>query len=290
MSSVSFVQRNGAIKQNRTADLFLTKEVLYQLSYNGAFFVKPEQYTEEGRRLQVGFLYFLTRLTPPNKTVRLPLLMQTVVILANGQPPVHPTPLALLTNADLLICCDGACLTAQRLGRVPHFIVGDGDSIPPAERAAWADRFILIGEQDTNDLDKAFRFALSRQPVPFHLALLGTTGLREDHTLGNIFRLLAFTEQHPDTVLYTDTGTFEAVRGTQTLSAPVGSPVSIFAPVPGTDVSSSGLQWPLDGVPLGPLWAGTLNRTTGPRFTLCTSRPILVYRPYPDVTDLPSRV
>ena len=115
--------------------------------------------------------------------------MQTVVILANGQPPVHPTPLALLSNADLLICCDGACLTAQRLGRGPHFIVGDGDSIPPAERAAWADRFILIGEQDTNDLDKAFRFALSRQPVPFHLALLGTTGLREDHTLGNIFRL-----------------------------------------------------------------------------------------------------
>ena len=34
MSSFPF-QANGAIKQNRTADLFLTKEVLYLLSYNG---------------------------------------------------------------------------------------------------------------------------------------------------------------------------------------------------------------------------------------------------------------
>ena len=33
---------NGAIKQNRTADLFLTKEVLYQLSYNGAFWDEPQ--------------------------------------------------------------------------------------------------------------------------------------------------------------------------------------------------------------------------------------------------------
>ena len=33
---------NGAIKQNRTADLFLTKEVLYQLSYNGLVCLKKE--------------------------------------------------------------------------------------------------------------------------------------------------------------------------------------------------------------------------------------------------------
>ena len=33
---------------------------------------------------------------------------------------------------------------------------------------------------------------------------------------------------------------------------------------------------------LADLWTGTLNRTTGPSFTLRTNgRPILVYRPYP---------
>ena len=100
--------------------------------------------------------------------------------------------------------------------------------------------------------------------------------------LGNIFRLVDFTAAVPDTVLYSDFGTFEVVRGERMFAAQTGDAVSVFAPVPGTKVASIGLEWPLDGVSLADLWAGTLNRTTGPSFTLRTDgKPILVYRPYP---------
>ena len=209
-----------------------------------------------------------------------------IAILANSAAPQHPIPRQLLAEAALLVCCDGALAVARTLGREPDFVVGDGDSIEPTDRDALGDRFVAVAEQDTNDLAKAFRFACAhaaRPPESLRIAILGATGLREDHTLGNIFRLVDFTASVPNTVLYTDAGTFEVVRGVRTFPARPGEPVSIFATRPGTSVTSQGLEWPLDGVSLADLWAGTLNRTAGPSFTLRTNgQPILVYRPYPD--------
>ena len=92
--------------------------------------------------------------------------------------------------------------------------------------------------------------------------------------------LLDFTEEVPDTTILTDTGTFTAVRGEQTFPCRPGDAVSVFAPLPDTHVTSRGLAWPLDGVDLSPLWRGTLNRTTSNSFTLRTSHPLLLYRPY----------
>ena len=203
------------------------------------------------------------------------------VILANGAPPQHPIPCQILANARLLICCDGALATARALGREPDFVVGDGDSISPVDRESLGDRFVHVPEQETNDLAKAFSFACRSAAMPAPIAILGATGLREDHTIGNIFRLVDFTAKVPETILYTDSGTFEVLRGERTFACRTGEAVSIFAPFPDTAVSSEGLEWPLDGVSLASLWSGTLNRTTGESFALHTDRPILVYRPYP---------
>ena len=203
-----------------------------------------------------------------------------IAVLANGAVPRHPTPLKILADADILVCCDGALAAARLLGREPDFVVGDGDSISPADRQSLGDRFVHVPEQETNDLAKAFSFACRSAAMPSPIAILGATGLREDHTIGNIFRLVDFTAEMPATTLYTDSGTFEVLRGERTYACRTGEAVSIFAPFPDTAVSSEGLEWPLDGVSLASLWSGTLNRTTGESFDLRTDRPILVYRPY----------
>ena len=205
-----------------------------------------------------------------------------VAILANGEPPRHAAPRGAFAKADLLVACDGALAAARALGREPDYVVGDGDSLPPAGRAALGARFISILEQDTNDLCKAFRFVISlpRPDKTLSVVLLGATGLREDHALANIFHLIDFTEEVPDTTILTDAGTFTAVRGEQTFTCRPGDAVSVFAPLPGTRVTSCGLAWPLDGVDLAPLWRGTLNRTTSDSFTLRASLPLLLYRPH----------
>ena len=214
-----------------------------------------------------------------------------VAILANGAPPRHAAPRNAFAAADLLVACDGALAAARALGREPDYVVGDGDSLPPADHGALGARFITIPEQDTNDLCKAFRFVISlpRQNNALSIVLLGVTGLREDHTLANIFHLLDFTEEVSDTTILTDTGTFTAVRGEQTFPCRPGDAVSVFAPLPDTHVTSRGLAWPLDGVDLSPLWRGTLNHTTGETFTVCTNRPILLYSAHPQADDILSR-
>ena len=205
-----------------------------------------------------------------------------VASLANGVPPRHAAPRAALAAADALVACDGALAAARALGREPDYVVGDGDSISPADRAALGARFVSVPEQATTDLCTAFRFVISlpRPDNSLSVVLLGATGLREDHALANIFHLVDFTEKVPDTKILTDDGTFTAVRGEQDFPCRPGDAVSVFAPLPGTRVTSSGLAWPLDGVDLSPLWRGTLNRTTSDSFTLRTSHPLLLYRPH----------
>jgi thiamine pyrophosphokinase len=215
------------------------------------------------------------------------------VILANGTPPAHPVPLRIFREADRLIACDGAWRKALDLGRPPDAVVGDGDSLGEEGREALAQRgipFIGAVEQETNDLCKAFRHAVATGEEEDTFVILGATGRREDHALGNIFHLLDFAADiprgadgtgEPAVSMVTDFGTFEPVLppgGTWTVAA--GRSVSVFAPVPGTRMTSEGLAWPLEGVSLDALWRGTLNRTTGDTFTLRTTHPILLYLPH----------
>ena len=68
-----------------------------------------------------------------------------VVIVANGEFPVHPVPLEVLRNAPQLVCCDGAITKLARLSpqtsdlrpQTSDFsplIIGDGDSVPASYR------------------------------------------------------------------------------------------------------------------------------------------------------------
>ena len=209
----------------------------------------------------------------------MPNAISTIAILANGSPPSHAIALERFRTADMLVCCDGAFAKARALGREPDFVVGDGDSTSAEARADLGERFVSVAEQDTNDLAKAFRFAVSRHPGG--IAILGATGLREDHGLGNIFWLLDFAGVFPDVAMLTDAGRFDVVAGERTFDCRPGDAVSVFAVDRDAHVRSQGLEWPLDDVRFENLHCATLNRTTGLRFSLAPDRPILLYRPHP---------
>ena len=206
--------------------------------------------------------------------------MVTTAILADGAPPTHPAARAAFDAASRLVCCDGAYRKARALGRMPDLVVGDGDSLSAADRAALGERFVSIAEQETNDLDKAFRTAVARFGGA-GIVILGAGGLREDHFLGNVFRLPGFARAAPDVAMVTDAGTLTVVTGARRYACRPGEAVSVFAPDPAARATSEGLEWPLAGVSLAELWRGTLNRTTGTSFRLACDCPLLVYRPFP---------
>lgn len=193
--------------------------------------------------------------------------MKRVVILAAGDFPKRGTGARqLLESAEVVVCCDSAADAYRRhTGREPEAVVGDGDSL----RGSFGN-VVRIGEQETNDLEKAVAYCRSRRwmrPI-----VLGATGKREDHTLGNIFRAMALGLE-----VVTDYGRFVPVRGRVALAVTQGAAISVFATNPATRVRSRGLEWPLEGVVFRNLYCATLNRATARRVTLSTTHPICVF-------------
>ena len=193
----------------------------------------------------------------------------TVILAAGDFPRAGGAAWRLLAGAKRVVCCDGAAQAyRRRFKREPLAIVGDLDSLKGG-RSGGA-RIVHVAEQETNDLAKAVRWCAAqgwKRPV-----IVGATGKREDHTLGNVFRALAFGLE-----IVTDHGRFVPFEGRLRLKVAAGAPVSVFAPDPTTRMTSKGLEWPLDGVKFSNLYCATLNRATGSRVVLTTTKPVSVF-------------
>ncbi len=201
----------------------------------------------------------------------------STVILADGEFPRAERLLRILRTADRVVCCDGAAEALLAFGRAPDRVVGDMDSLSAACRARLADRIVVDTEQETNDLAKAFRLC-RRMGWAESIAILGATGKREDHTLGNLSCLVEFSEESPSIQILSERMRFFCVRNGEVVQVRPGEQVSLFSFDPAQRITSEGLKWPLRNLSL-PLWrSGTLNEATGDRFSLRFSgrTPILI--------------
>lgn len=200
------------------------------------------------------------------------------VIVANGSFPQTPVPLQLLHKASTVIACDGAMEALDKAGIVPTAIVGDLDSLPAQFRERYADRIHFVEDQEINDLTKSILFA--HRSGQREVLILGATGLREDHTLGNISLLMEHAPLFRRIEILSDYGRFTPLLQTATLRSEPGLQVSLFSLSPSGTISTSGLRWPIRERQLTAWWQGTLNEATGDCFTVTLSPEarVLVYR------------
>ena len=197
------------------------------------------------------------------------------VILANGSYPKHPVALSLLRNAESLVCCDGATESLLRRGIEPHYIVGDLDSLRPSTRLRYKHCLHHFPDQETNDLTKAVQFCVTKRWTD--ITILGATGKREDHTLGNI-SLLADYAQYVNVQLITDYGVFVPHLYSSCYESFRGQKISIFSLTPDTVFTLHGLKYPL-GRPISSWWQGTLNEALDDSFLIETENgKALVFR------------
>ena len=195
------------------------------------------------------------------------------VILANGQYPSHPVPVKCLEEADLIVCCDGAAEKLVAHGLEPGIITGDIDSVSSELKKKYEHILVRDSEQETNDLTKAVRWCMARGIE--EVVILGATGIREDHTLGNISLLADYSHKIKATML-TDTGTFRVFDRSVTIDSFPGQQVSLFSIDPGLAVTSAGLRYPLKNLKLASWWRGTLNEAIGDSFTLEFDKGMLI--------------
>ena len=211
-------------------------------------------------------------------------LSGATAILANGDFPRHPLALGALRSARRIVCCDGAAdvLARREPDLMPAAVVGDFDSAGRAARRRYpASVFLHDPDQETNDLTKAFRLCLRRGWG--RIVVLGASGRREDHTLGNLALLADYSAEAPGIRLLSDFGIAFAVRADARIRCGAGRAVSLVSFDPDQRLTASGLVWPLEDLRMDALWRGTLNRAAADEFTLhlAIPSPVLVYLAHP---------
>ena len=197
------------------------------------------------------------------------------VILANGDFPSAPLPLQVLERAPYVVCCDGGANEYIAKGYLPNAIIGDGDSLSEENRTKYASLIYHNPDQETNDQTKAIQFLLAQGKK--HIAIVGATGKREDHTIGNISLLMEYMRMGVDVCMYTDYGVFIPCKDEFVCKCSIGQQISIFN-FSAHNMKSKGLAYPI--YDFTTWWQGTLNKSTDTSFTIEAEGEYLVFLNY----------
>ncbi len=200
---------------------------------------------------------------------------KTAVIIGMGQFPRKEYPHYLIDHADYIVCCDKAAEVYEKYAlahgstRLPDAIIGDFDSISAKARKKYEDLIIALPEdQDTNDQTKAFNYVMDHCEGVSDIYFIGSTGKREDHTIGNISLLMEYARERDLDALdvklcmVSDYSIIFPVTDSVDLDCGVGRRVSIFSPDNSLQICSKGLRWKTDDVHFDNWWKATLNVAT----------------------------
>jgi thiamine pyrophosphokinase len=164
-------------------------------------------------------------------------------------------------------------------GREPDYIVGDLDSISDALKFRFSAILHHNPEQETNDLTKAVQFCTANNWKK--ITILGATGKREDHTLGNLSLLINYSEI-AEIQMFTDYGVFTPQSKTNTYESYPGEQISVISLTPNFPVTFHNLLYPVKNRKLTSWWQATLNEAISTDFTIEITRKgkLLIFRQY----------
>jgi thiamine pyrophosphokinase len=165
------------------------------------------------------------------------------VILCNGEPPRAGLLRHYVETSQRLIVADGGMLVLEEFDIQPHFLIGDFDSYQPSGSEPFEVRH--DPDQETNDLEKALALAL--QEAAQHVAVLGATGRRLDHSLKNLSVLKQFNDAFDELYFHDNYGITRLIASGFERNYEIGTSLSLF-PLSGTvsEVRTEGLKYSLN--------------------------------------------
>ena len=207
-----------------------------------------------------------------------------VVIICDGVFPKSEYPRYLIRTADFIICCDGALVKFLRNSkaifgeqRLPDLVTGDMDTLSESMQKKYADIIVKEDEQEHNDQTKAVRWALNNLEGIESIYIIGATGGRADHTIGNAALLMEYTRMFDMNGIniesVTDNGTIFPINDTIEFDCGTGREVSIFTPDNTLRIKSEGLMYPTDDVVFDNWWKATLNKSVADTVKLTFNHP-----------------
>lgn len=209
-------------------------------------------------------------------------MVQNVVIICDGSFPRTEYPRYLLRTADFIICCDGALTKFLRHSktifgseRLPDLVIGDMDTLSASMQKKYSDIIIKENEQEHNDQTKAVRWAINNLPDIESIHILGATGGRADHTIGNLSLLMEYTRMFDLKEIFIesicDEGVAFPANDTIEFDCGEGREISIFSPDNNLRIKSEGLMYKTDEVVFDNWWKATLNKASQDKVKLTFS-------------------
>jgi thiamine pyrophosphokinase len=200
------------------------------------------------------------------------------LIIANGELLDAEHLRSELATRPLVVCADGGANTARRLGIRPDAIVGDFDSIQPETLEHFRDVPVHVDRgEDSTDLEKAVAYTIAQGRD--EIVIAGASGVRLDHTIGNLGVLPRF--HRAATIRIVDPqGSLSYIGTGVRFDARPGDVVSLVPLNRCEGVTTRGLRYALDGdaLELGTR-EGTSNVVTSTPVTVRVERGhLLLYR------------
>jgi thiamine pyrophosphokinase len=176
--------------------------------------------------------------------------MSVAIVLAGGDP-VEPALRTRLPAADYVVAADSGLHAAAALGLRVDRVVGDFDSVDPAELDAAAALGAAIerhpAAKDATDLELALRDAVGHDAA--RVVLVGGDGGRLDHLLANVLLLTSSELAGRRVDAFIGPAHLTVVRGGEEPVDIPGAPGSLLTllPLGGTAVGviTTGLEYPL---------------------------------------------
>ncbi|MSO31728.1 MAG: thiamine diphosphokinase [Ilumatobacteraceae bacterium] len=189
-------------------------------------------------------------MAPPSQTKKF-----AVIILGGDEP--RPAIAKLLPAEAVIVAADSGWGNARVLGLTPDVLIGDMDSILPADLAAarQSDATVIEFDADKDATDTELALTHAESIGCTDIVVVSGGGDRLDHVLGIIAALSNDSLATCTVTAYIDTARFTVIRAESPtrIDAQVNSLLSIFA-VGGiaTGVSLHGTKWRLDNATLSP--------------------------------------
>ena len=176
--------------------------------------------------------------------------MKKCIIIANGRSPEKPTVNYFVKKGfSTIICADGGANSAMKLGIIPHYIIGDLDSIKKETIKYYKNKVTIkkYKRQNDTDVEKCLKFATKNGYD--EVALLGVTGDRLDHTICNLGIVIKFYQKIKISLIAEKSILVPTNKFIKLISK-AGETISIYAFNNTTKITSKGLKYKLNNTHL----------------------------------------
>lgn len=198
------------------------------------------------------------------------------VIFCGGEIVEDAKARARIKAGDRIICADSGYKHAKKMGIMPDIVLGDFDSYE--REAVQCDNVQTYpAKKDYTDSEIAVQYALEQGCD--EILLLGATGGRLDHTLGNVYLLKTILEHGALGELYDGAVSVWLVQDAITVKGKPGDLLSVIPFAEAGDFTTHGLAYPLKNQPLPSTGISNVFETDCVRLEVGNGRAVVLHVP-----------